>query len=307
MPRPPSAAPTRPREGRPRRRPGAGRVRGNGHGGARDRSRAIRRRSHSRDCGATRGRWRAGCCCSSSSASWCPTSPRTPTQPPAVELLRGRIVAFLPAGDGVTAPDVQILILSGPQRGETIDGYLQGPSGQVDLPRYDIGDEVIVNASLEPDSVVHLGRGSLSHSRAGHAAGGLRRRGHRDRRMARGSLPDRAGADAGRGGEDRRALDPGWLGSGLDRDPRRDRRDARDVPPDRRRETPDRSRPPSGRSARSPSRRSSPSASMPWRGSPPCAGPRMRAICRRSASSTSTSAASSWRRSSSEPWASSTT
>lgn len=76
-----------------------------------------------------------------------------PTQPPAVELLRGRIVDFLPAGDDVTAPDVRIQILAGPQRGETIDGYLQGPSGQEDLPRYDIGDEVIVNASLEPDSV----------------------------------------------------------------------------------------------------------------------------------------------------------
>jgi len=75
------------------------------------------------------------------------------TQPPAVELLRGRIVAFLPPGDDVTAPDVQILILAGPQRGQTIDGYLQGPSGQEDLPRYDVGDEVIVNASLEPDSV----------------------------------------------------------------------------------------------------------------------------------------------------------
>jgi uncharacterized membrane protein len=72
---------------------------------------------------------------------------------PPVELLRGRIVAFIPPGDDVTAPDVQILVLSGSQRGETIDGYLQGPSGQVDLPRYDIGDEVIVNASIEPESV----------------------------------------------------------------------------------------------------------------------------------------------------------
>ena len=76
-----------------------------------------------------------------------------PAQPAVVELLRGRIVEFLPAGDDVTAPDVRIQILVGPQRGETIDGYLQGPSGQEDLPRYDVGDEVIVNASLEPDSV----------------------------------------------------------------------------------------------------------------------------------------------------------
>jgi uncharacterized membrane protein len=76
-----------------------------------------------------------------------------PTQPPAVELLRGRIVAFLPSTGDATAPDVQIQILAGPKRGETVEAHLQGPSGQEDLPRYDIGDEVIVNASLEPDSV----------------------------------------------------------------------------------------------------------------------------------------------------------
>ena len=76
-----------------------------------------------------------------------------PPTEPAVELLRGRIVEFLPAGDDVTAPDVRIQILAGPQRGETVDGHLQRPSGQEELPRYDIGDEVIVNASLEPDNV----------------------------------------------------------------------------------------------------------------------------------------------------------
>jgi uncharacterized membrane protein len=76
-----------------------------------------------------------------------------PTEPSAVELLRGRIVEFLPSGEDVTAPDVRIQVLAGPQRGEIIDGYLQGPSGQRDLPRYDIGDEVIVNASLAPDNV----------------------------------------------------------------------------------------------------------------------------------------------------------
>jgi uncharacterized membrane protein len=75
-----------------------------------------------------------------------------PTEPPAVELLRGRIVEFLPGGDDVTAPDVRIQILAGPQRGETVDGHLQGPSGQGDLPRYDLGDEVIVNVSREPDN-----------------------------------------------------------------------------------------------------------------------------------------------------------
>lgn len=75
-----------------------------------------------------------------------------PTQPPAVELLHGRILEFLPNTGDVTAPDVRLLILDGPKKGKTIDGYLQGPSGQQALPRYQVGDEVIVNDSLQPDS-----------------------------------------------------------------------------------------------------------------------------------------------------------
>jgi uncharacterized membrane protein len=75
-----------------------------------------------------------------------------PTQPPPVELIHGRIVAFLPNGDDATQPDVRILVVDGPQAGQTVEGYLQGPSGQEDLPRYDIGDDVVVTASLEPDS-----------------------------------------------------------------------------------------------------------------------------------------------------------
>lgn len=75
-----------------------------------------------------------------------------PTQPPPVELHRGRIVEFL-TGNDVTAADVRIELTAGPQRGETVDGYLQGPAGQQAIPRYDIGDEVIVNVSQEPESV----------------------------------------------------------------------------------------------------------------------------------------------------------
>lgn len=74
-----------------------------------------------------------------------------PTSPPPVELLRGRIVEFLTSTD-VTDPDVRIRVLDGDLRGERIDGYLQGPSGQQEVPRYDIGDEVVVSASIEPDS-----------------------------------------------------------------------------------------------------------------------------------------------------------
>jgi uncharacterized membrane protein len=75
-----------------------------------------------------------------------------PTQPPALEVFRGRIVAVLPATDDPTAPDVSILVLDGRLQGQTIDGNLQGPSGSEALPRYQIGDEVIVNASPNPDT-----------------------------------------------------------------------------------------------------------------------------------------------------------
>jgi uncharacterized membrane protein len=75
-----------------------------------------------------------------------------PTQPPPVELLRGKIVSFLPNTGDATAPDVRVLLLSGAKTGQTIDAYLQGPSGQEELPRYQIGDEVVVNDSLQPDS-----------------------------------------------------------------------------------------------------------------------------------------------------------
>jgi uncharacterized membrane protein len=51
----------------------------------------------------------------------------------------------------VTAPDVRIEILAGERKGETLEGYLQGPSGQQELPRYLVGDAVVVNASAEPD------------------------------------------------------------------------------------------------------------------------------------------------------------
>jgi uncharacterized membrane protein len=75
-----------------------------------------------------------------------------PTQPPPVELLHGRIVAFLSGGGDAAAPDVRLLVVDGPKKGQTIDGHVQGPSGQGALPRYAIGDEVVINASLEADA-----------------------------------------------------------------------------------------------------------------------------------------------------------
>ena len=81
-----------------------------------------------------------------------------PTQPPPVELLRGEIVEFLPSGPDGTGPDVRLKVTAGPRAGETLDGFLQGPSGEEDLPRYQVGDEVVINASQEPDgSVITVG------------------------------------------------------------------------------------------------------------------------------------------------------
>jgi uncharacterized membrane protein len=75
-----------------------------------------------------------------------------PTQPPAVALLHGRILALLPTGSDPNAPDVRLLVLDGSKKGQTIEGHLQGPSGQEALPRYAVGDEVVINDSLQPDA-----------------------------------------------------------------------------------------------------------------------------------------------------------
>jgi len=91
-------------------------------------------------------------------ASLLPDLSPPPSQAPAVELLRGEIVEFLDPGADGTGPDVRLEVTAGPRTGETLDGFLQGPSGEEDLPRYQIGDEVVINASQEPDgSVVTVG------------------------------------------------------------------------------------------------------------------------------------------------------
>jgi uncharacterized membrane protein len=75
-----------------------------------------------------------------------------PTQPSPVELLRGRILELLPPSDDPTVPDVRILALDGAEKGQTLDAHLQGPSGGNDLPRYQVGDDVVVNVSLDPSA-----------------------------------------------------------------------------------------------------------------------------------------------------------
>jgi uncharacterized membrane protein len=76
-----------------------------------------------------------------------------PTSPPPVELAHGVILAFNDTGGDPSQPDVTIRVLDGPRAGEVIDGYLQGPAGQLELPEYAVGDEVVVSLSLEPEAV----------------------------------------------------------------------------------------------------------------------------------------------------------
>ena len=76
-----------------------------------------------------------------------------PTIEQPVDLAHGRIEQFLPEADDPTLPDVLVTILDGPRAGETLDAYLQGPSGQIEIPDYKVGEEVIVSLAEGPEDV----------------------------------------------------------------------------------------------------------------------------------------------------------
>jgi uncharacterized membrane protein len=69
--------------------------------------------------------------------------------PPPVRLVHGKITALLESNGEPGAPDAQVMIVDGPDAGETLDAVLQGPSGQQAVPRYAVGDEVILNVSQQ--------------------------------------------------------------------------------------------------------------------------------------------------------------
>jgi uncharacterized membrane protein len=81
-------------------------------------------------------------------------APRPSGLPP-VQLVHGRIVELIPTTDPGT-PDVRIEVLDGIegglQRGEIVEGFLQGPNGLEARPEFDVGDEVIVNISTDPEA-----------------------------------------------------------------------------------------------------------------------------------------------------------
>ena len=71
------------------------------------------------------------------------------SEPPPVVLVHARIVELLDTGGVPGSPDARVIVVDGPQAGTMLDAYLQGPSGQQEVPRYLVGDEVIVNISQQ--------------------------------------------------------------------------------------------------------------------------------------------------------------
>jgi uncharacterized membrane protein len=61
-----------------------------------------------------------------------------------------RIVAMTPSTDQ-SPPIASVEFLDGPRAGQTVDAQVEGPSGQLQLPAYAVGDEVIVAIDTEPD------------------------------------------------------------------------------------------------------------------------------------------------------------
>jgi uncharacterized membrane protein len=74
-----------------------------------------------------------------------------------VQLVRGRIIQILDPDDlDPGAPDALVLVTQGieggPDTGDELEAFLQGPNGLEARPDFDVGDEVIVNISTNPDA-----------------------------------------------------------------------------------------------------------------------------------------------------------
>jgi uncharacterized membrane protein len=71
---------------------------------------------------------------------------------------RGRIVEFLERGpvdpdnpEAGFGGDVVVEIVDGSRAGTRVEAYLEGPSGQLDLPDYAVGDEVVLTFTDQPE------------------------------------------------------------------------------------------------------------------------------------------------------------
>jgi uncharacterized membrane protein len=78
-------------------------------------------------------------------------SPPPEASLPDVELVQARLIEIQPPGTDPTEPDARVEILSGSRTGDVSEAWLQGPTGSQEAPRFEVGDEVIVAISPEPD------------------------------------------------------------------------------------------------------------------------------------------------------------
>jgi uncharacterized membrane protein len=83
-----------------------------------------------------------------------------PSGPEPVAAYHARIVALLDAHRPNTAdpgsgflPDSRVLMLDGPQAGQEVEAYLEGPAGQQSGAAYRVGDEVVVTSTGDPQGV----------------------------------------------------------------------------------------------------------------------------------------------------------
>jgi uncharacterized membrane protein len=83
--------------------------------------------------------------------------PDTASEP--IVFHRGRIVELIDAepldpddpGAGLSG-EAAVLLLDGPDAGQQVQAFLQGPSGSVSIPDYRVGDDVVVVITGEPES-----------------------------------------------------------------------------------------------------------------------------------------------------------
>jgi uncharacterized membrane protein len=66
------------------------------------------------------------------------------------ERVHARIEAMTPATEE-SAPLADIVFLDGPRAGQQVQAQVEGPSGQLQLPDYAVGDEVIAAIDTDPD------------------------------------------------------------------------------------------------------------------------------------------------------------
>jgi uncharacterized membrane protein len=78
------------------------------------------------------------------------------SEPPPVVLVHARIVELVDTGGQPDVPDALVEVVDGPDAGTLLEAFLQGPAGQQEVPRYDVGDDVILNVSQQGEDPVFV-------------------------------------------------------------------------------------------------------------------------------------------------------